>query len=389
MPGAEYVELPSTRTLLDFGAVLIDPQGLQNVGHSHFLRRKDDLAEFLARGGIVVWFVRAGSLSSLLPIDASAEPYSGTKVDIVGSAPFQEFWTKAQKLMQYEAIIRGKAGTPALVVSKTNKLVASWQRVGRGLVILLPAPKHGLTPPQRDEAKAGIMAALQPLIERLQPDVTVELPSWAAVYHWREELELHRQKADLEAVAAETTRKIDDVGTQLDSERWLKILLTGKGNSLVDLVSDAFQKLGAKVESGEPGRDDLVVSWNGQFAVVEVKGKKGSAAEKDAAQLEKWVAGFKETRDADAKGILVVNAFCEKSLAERVEPAFPAQMLKYSKQREHCLITSTQLLGVVLSCRADDAKKASYLKAIFETVGVFGEFADYKTFLTENTNEAP
>lgn len=390
MPGAEPVELTSTRTLLDFSGVLIDPQGLQNIDKPHFLRRKDDLAEFLARGGSVVWFVRAGwSPRVLLPIEATAEPYSGTKVDIIGSAPFQDFWTTAQTLMQYEATIRGSAGTPALVVSKTDKVVASWQRTGKGLIILLPAPKHHGNPQHREAIKASIMVAVRPLVEALQPgDLTIELPSWAAMYHWPTELELARQKAELEAMAAETTKKIDTVTTHLDAEQRLKILLTGKGDPLVEVVSNAFQILGVNVERGEPGRDDLILSWDGQFAVVEVKGKKGSAAEKDAAQLEKWVAGFKEVHEADAKGILVVNAFCEKSLRDRVDPAFPEQMLKYCKQREHCLMTSTQLLCMALSCRADDAKKASYLKSIFETVGVFGEFANYNTFLTENTNQA-
>jgi hypothetical protein len=389
MPGAEYVQLYSTRTLLDFDVVLIDPQGIQNVGREHYARRKDDVVELLSRGGAVVLFVRPGPLDLLLPIEgASGDAYSGSKVDVVGPEPFQQFWTAAQSLMQYEAIVRGNAGTATFVVSNTNKVIGSWQRTGRGLVILLPAPKQA-APELRQQLKVDIMAALRALIEGLQAsDAPFELPRWVAGYHWPEELELARKKSELETVAAETAKKITELAIQLEREQRLKMLLAAKGDLLLDAVADTFQKLGAQVERGEPGRDDLVLTWDGQFAVVEVKGKKGSAAEKDAAQLEKWVAGFKEVRDADAKGILVVNAFCEKSLAQRVDPAFPAQMLKYSTQREHCLITSTQLLGVLLSCRADNARKASYLEAIFITTGVFSEFVDYKMFLAENDTSA-
>jgi hypothetical protein len=114
---------------------------------------------------------------------------------------------------------------------------------------------------------------------------------------------------------------------------------------------------------------------------VEVKGKKGSAAEADAAQLEKWVAGFKEASGADAKGILLVNAFCETPLAERKEPAFPHQMLKYSTQREHCLMTATQLLGLLLAARAEPSRRVELVNSIFTTNGVLAGYSDYASFL--------
>jgi hypothetical protein len=83
---------------------------------------------------------------------------------------------------------------------------------------------------------------------------------------------------------------------ELDIEDRLKILFVGKGDVLVDVVIDVFRELGAKANQGEPGRDDVIVEFEGKHAVIEVKGKKSSAAESDAAQLEKWVAGFKEEK---------------------------------------------------------------------------------------------
>src|SRR6266699_4858000 len=110
LPGTEYVHLSSTRTLLDFDTVIIDPSGIHNIGREHYARRKDDVVELLARGGTVVLFVGPGPLDLLLPIDgATGDASSGTKVDVVGSTPFQEFWTAVGGLMSYVAVVRGNS----------------------------------------------------------------------------------------------------------------------------------------------------------------------------------------------------------------------------------------------------------------------------------------
>lgn len=160
-------------------------------------------------------------------------------------------------------------------------------------------------------------------------------------------------------------------------------MFTGKGDILVDTVITVLTELGLKAFLGETGRDDIVVEFNGQSAVVEVKGKKGSAAEADAAQLEKWVAGFKQEKNSDPKGILMVNAFCETPLLERKEQAFPHQMLKYSTQREHCLMTTLQLLGLLLEARAYPEKKSELVDSLFSTVGIYTGFSDWRSFLSE------
>ena len=149
------------------------------------------------------------------------------------------------------------------------------------------------------------------------------------------------------------------------------------------MVIEVFRQFGAKAEPGEPGRDDIIIEFEGQHAVVEVKGKKNSAAESDAAQLEKWVAGFKENTGQGAKGILLVNAHCETPLAKRTEPPFPHQMLKYSTQREHCLMTTTQLLGLLLAVKAQPEKRVELVNSLFSTVGIYSQFLDWRTFLSE------
>ena len=79
-----------------------------------------------------------------------------------------------------------------------------------------------------------------------------------------------------------------------------------------------------------------------------------------------------------------MNAFCETPLQERSAPAFPDQMLNYSNRREHCLVTSTQLLGMVLSSRGKKRDGEKFLERVLDTVGVFDEMSDYRGFLTQN-----
>jgi hypothetical protein len=93
-----------------------------------------------------------------------------------------------------------------------------------------------------------------------------------------------QEQADIIAIQLQTK------ASELECENSLKVLFTAKGDILVDAVITVLRELGAKADPGEPGRDDVVVEFEGKYAVVEVKGKKGSAAESDAAQLEKWVA---------------------------------------------------------------------------------------------------
>jgi hypothetical protein len=82
--------------------------------------------------------------------------------------------------------------------------------------------------------------------------------------------------------------------------------------------------VGGTVTEPKPGREDWKVTFTEGNAVVEVRGVKGSAAERHAAQLEKWVAGgFEETGSAP-KEILIVNTWRETPLVERTEPSFPA-----------------------------------------------------------------
>jgi len=278
--------------------------------------------------------------------------------------------------------LEGAYGNPFLRIKDSEKIIGSFIRHGTGLILLLPSLKHLGPPAARQAASQAFVTSVEALVQRLEPQKgEMKLPSWSLRFTWQHETQMREKLLDLETLEQQTSRDIADTSEQLRSEERLKLLFTVKGDVLVDAAIEAFRALGAKATRGDPGRDDIILTFDNQSAVVEVKGKKGSAAERDAAQLEKWVAGFKEAKDHDAKGILVINAFCEKPLDQRTDPPFPNQMLKYCEQRGHCLMTSTQLLGMVLTSRGREDKGAECLNKIFSTTGTLEDFVDWQGFL--------
>src|SRR5262249_54475101 len=149
------------------------------------------------------------------------------------------------------------------------------------------------------------------------------------------------------------------------------------------VVREAFAALGFDVADGAVGRTDIVLTAPEGVAVCEVKGLTGSAGERDAAQLEKWVSGYVEERGAVPKGVLVVNAFRDRALAERTERAFPDQMLPYANARNHCLLTGVQLLCLWAEVELRPDHGPALRQSIIDCTGVYTDFSDWRVHITE------
>ncbi len=379
------VELVSSQTFLDFDALFIF--GLEIGGAYNaqaFFDRKNQILEFLQLGRVVVVFTCVGNIESLLPISLSMRASTGQRVEFKGPDHLKAFWASVQNDMQYLAYFEKAPGQPFLFVAATNKVLATLVKIERGHILFLPwfKPQHEV-PVAYEQRCKRFVAAFQKLADHISPKKTaISFPPWSIHYGWPREREIREDLVSTQRQADELSKAVIAKSKQLEAEERLKILFTAKGDDLVDAVTEVFQELGAKAEPGEPGRDDIVVEFGGKHAVVEVKGKKSSAAEADAAQLEKWVAGFKEDKGMDPKGVLLVNAYCETPLAERTDPPFPDQMLKYSTLREHCLMTTTQLLGLLLEARIHPEKRVELVNSLFSTIGVYQQFSDWRSFLT-------
>jgi len=183
-------------------------------------------------------------------------------------------------------------------------------------------------------------------------------------------------------------KKLLELDEQLKNEKEIlaeqqqkKIMFTGTGKELEGSIETICRELGLEILEVQENRDDLIVKFNDRIAVMEIKGVSGTAAEKHASQLEKWVSAYHEEYGIFPKGVLVVNGYKDTQLSDRTAEIFPNQMLPYSQRREHCLITSTQLLGLYFEAVKHPEKKNELVESLFNTIGVYQDFKNWTGFV--------
>jgi hypothetical protein len=339
--------------------------------------------------------VEARQLAETLPLTPTLQAASGEAFEVVGDAAFAAMWRAVGDQYVYEAFCEVEGSEPMLRVPGTERMIAARAEVSGGTVLYLPyllvdepdieeqgdeesdaeySQRWQLANTVLQEEKDG--ALIDAILEYVKGSSgTAEpLPAWVdRVVLPREQRA--KEKADQAARKAETARaKAEEARAEVARVRAKKALIALDGNGLEEAVATAFEELGATITVGVPGRADQILEWKGKKAVLEVKGSVKSASERNAAQLEKWVAEHTASDDNDEegeppKGILVVNAWREQPLPERDKPAFPDQMLAYSEARGHCLLESAQLLTALVTA-TNQAKRAAFLDAIFGTTGV-------------------
>jgi hypothetical protein len=355
-------------------------------------RRRAEFLEFLRAGRTVVVLVRPAQecfvdtgqrtysgtgrnrvttrqvetfdLWSALPVSKlTLERASGTRIEILGDGPLPTLLRKYKQHLHYDAVVLDTSGTAIAKIQGTERILGSVLRTKEGgHIVLLPAvsfladddedrdedddkdnDEDGVVwLPQAAEFQVDLLEAL----EQLSNTTEVARPAWAQNYATEDQQKLRA------AVVAQQT-KIENARAKLAGLQQEKVaaeasdqLFLGSGRVLENQVREVLELLGGEVTEPQPGRDDWRVTFSEGNAVVEVKGVSKSAAEKHAAQLEKWVAGAYEESGKMPKGILVVNTWRETPLTERTKEDFPAQMLPYSEGRGHCLVTGLQLFVI-------------------------------------------
>jgi len=420
------------------GSVYMNAPTLNDHGTAEFLgdlkRRQQEIVDFLGLGRMLVvllpspfkWYVGTGqevnkgtranpritryvepmSVQDVLPVEVELVEASGARFRLLSGPPFSTFWKATKELFHYNAYLRNAVGSPLLAIAGTDRVVAATAEVHGGTVLLLPqmytfSPDIEQEEGESEEAFDERWSKAQNEVDRDVATTLVDglielstaygsssddaLPPWAERYALPREIQARKALATAEQRASEAAQKVEKERAGLVELQRRKILVTGTGRSLEQAVERALADLGADVEPGAPHRTDRVVRWKSHVGVMEIKGLAKSAAESDAAQLEKWVSEYRFEHDETPKGILVVNAWRELPLNERDEPAFPPQMRPYCEKRDHCLIETRQLLSAVeLAKTAKD--RDAFLRLMFEHVGVLGGF-EWTDALTEISDE--
>lgn len=325
-------------------------------------------------------------LLSTIPLnDLQTVTANGDSIEFQGNEPFKTYWEKMKGFDYYSAYLSSAVGKPFLFIKGTTKAVASYVQTEKGVFLILPSiftEEYFKTKKEYTLLCQRFIDALIELSSELKKTTgDYSLPAWADYYFLPKEKEQKQALKDKEHVLQELLSQISRSKEEIAKTEKYKLLLSGSGRALEIQVANVLSEIGFLVEAGPEGRDDLVMKYGEKVAVVEIKGVSKSAAEKHAAQLEKWVAEYLTSHEVKPKGILIVNAFCNTPLNNRNEPPFPQQMIKYSTNREHCLITTMQLLGIYLTAISKPENRKQLINELFETNGVYQKFVNYKDYL--------
>ena len=166
-----------------------------------------------------------------------------------------------------------------------------------------------------------------------------------------------------------------------------KLLLTTSGSLLEEITKQVLSELGFSILDSERGRSDIVAQYGDINIVAEIKGVTKSAAEKHAAQLEKWVSQYIEETEVTPKALLIVNGFSETPIKNRKEEVFPSQMLKYCEARGHTLITTTQLLCLFIEVKQNPECKQERLNELLSCIGKYKRYQDIENYLISYDSE--
>ena len=323
--------------------------------------------------------VRRESLGNAIPAKFSTKAGRGRSISYVGPKALAGFWQRTKDWLEYRAVFDVVPGKPVMEVSGTAKVVASVLSTDSGGVMLfLPhLDDSRLTIASTRRAHRGFIDGLAEALSDLRPGAET-LPTWTSELLVPKEVELAAVLQESETAIAEQLARRDATQAELDGVRRLKYLVSGTCTQLEAAARAAFEALGAATDAPAGRRTDLRLTAAGRTAVVEIKGKGGSAAEADAAQLEKWVAEEVELGGDRPKAILLVNGFRNDPMTTRSIDVFPDQMIDYSTKREHCLIAGWQLLAAYWEATRHREAAPDIVREILDTSGRFTRYTSWR-----------
>lgn len=330
--------------------------------------------------------VREFNAYSFLPIKLNVTEVVGERIDICCSSPYRDFFTNTRTCYYYASYFSVAENSTILgKIKGTDKVVAAVIPYGSGKIVLLPQIYEEEEYKTEDVWKENGKKYLDSLFElnrRLKiTDEEMDLPGWAQnIYILDEKVKLKKQNT-IENKIAKLEKELDKERIAVQEVQKYKLLLTSSGTTLEEIVKQVLDELGFTILEAEKGRSDIIAKYGEVAIVAEIKGVTKSAAEKHAAQLEKWVAQYIEENEVSPKGMLIVNGFCDMPLNERLEDVFPQQMLKYCVSRGHVLLTSTQLLCLYIEVCKNPIFKEERITELLSCVGKYERYRETKDYL--------
>lgn len=437
----ELISFNSYVSLLDFDIVLIDlnyvlleysfdenysgkrllTKNSSTFFLSDFKRIKNEINELLELGKTIyvnlpmeeVFFVYSGkkeysgtgrnrqttnlvekmNLLDVLPVELNMTAAYGDKVSFFTDTIFKTlFKVKGMKYSYSTYFESENKGKPLAQVANSKKLISEFFSIGKGNLIIFPSVFYEDDYDNDKKYREVINTFLQTindLEEEIKESVSeFSLPNWTKKYNIFDEKIKIQSLKDLEIEMKKIQLELEETNSLLLEVQKYKLMLSATGKELEDIVYKILLEMGFTSKPVEYNRADGIFEYGGKSIVTEIKGVNGSSAEKHGAQLEKWVSEFIEKENSIPKGILIVNGFRKKDLISRVEKVFPDQMVSYSSKREHCLISTTQLLCLFIEVTKNPINKEKIINELLNTVGVYTKYEDYKKYLEDNVSSS-
>jgi len=354
---------------------------------SEIKKRIEELKEFIALKDIPVVFLcfkggefytRLGdtslTITQLIGLEANEVPSIGRKIEINPDSLFTDLMKRYHESFEYNLSFSKHPGTS---IGKTKGKPNSIGFYTRDFVFLPVLNEFNNVD---NEIFLNDLYEVCCLVRR--GDDILQVPDWAKTYLLPGE---NDERERLNNISNEIIKLQEDRNKselRLANFLPLKQLWTASGTALESAVKNVFLELGFTMLPTEDSRDDIIMKFDGQIVIAEIKGQNKSAAEKNAAQLEKWVSTYISKHEGgNPKGLLIVNTFREQPLEDRVQVSFPNQMLSYSIARGHCLLTTLQLCTLLLFCRDNPSEKDIIIGKLLNTIGCLEDFNNWSDFI--------
>lgn len=330
--------------------------------------------------------VKQFDMYSFLPVKIKATHVYGSEISTCCKSPYNDFLRKTADYAQYASYFSSiENGTALAKVSGTEKVVAAVIPYEKGKIICLPQPFYEdeyVNPEDWPVCGKNYLDALFELNDRLcLVDEDACYPEWASEICILDEREALSKKEEIANRIQELQEELKQQECVIEKIQRYKLLITSSGGCLEEIVKQVLGELGFSLIDTEKGRSDIIARYNDSYIVAEIKGVSKSAAEKHAAQLEKWVSQFVEENETIPKAVLIVNGFCETPVKDRNEDVFPHQMLKYCEARGHALITTTQLLCLFIEIQHNPECKEERLTELLSCNGKYGRYLNSESYL--------
>lgn len=323
---------------------------------------------------------------SFLPIELTLEHLKGKEISFCGSTPFNTFFEANKDILEYNAAFEIQKEIALAKIRRSDKVISFARKYNKGLLVFLPSLDSELPEgtPRWQNASKQFLKSIFELDNQLFSEKEVgHLPEWTDNFHILNESDVIEETKQVERQIEELEKKLSEKQENLEQIVNYKRLLTETGTPLENIVKQVLCELGFELCPVQEKRTDIIAKYGATDIVVEIKGVSKSAAEKHAAQLEKWAAEFLEKHDHQAKALLIVNGYNTMPLDKRTEEVFPEQMLKYCKSREQALITTAQLLCLFIEVKKNPDCKEERIQELLSTIGRYSRYVDYAEFITK------